>query len=161
MGLQGFLVLHSFGGGTDSGFTSLLMEQLAVDCGKKSKLEFSTYQDLRFDRALRVDLTEFQTSLVPYPRIHCPLATYTPVISAEKACHKQLSVAEITNVCFEPGNQMVKCHPHHDTWLAASYQAQHPVSGLVPTGFKVVISYQSPTVVLGGDLAKIQRAVAR
>merc|ERR1711915_823639 len=42
-GLQGFLVFHSFGGGTGSGFTSLLMERLSVDYGKKSKLTFSVY----------------------------------------------------------------------------------------------------------------------
>ena len=42
-GLQGFLVFHSFGGGTGSGFTSLLTERLSVDYGKKSKLEFAVY----------------------------------------------------------------------------------------------------------------------
>ncbi|KRZ19244.1 Tubulin alpha-3 chain [Trichinella zimbabwensis] len=42
-GLQGFLIFHSFGGGTGSGFTSLLMERLSVDYGKKSKLEFAIY----------------------------------------------------------------------------------------------------------------------
>ncbi|KAA0192483.1 hypothetical protein HAZT_HAZT008323 [Hyalella azteca] len=42
-GLQGFLVFHSFGGGTGSGFTSLLMERLSVDYGKKSKLQFTVY----------------------------------------------------------------------------------------------------------------------
>merc|ERR1712107_871398 len=42
-GLQGFLLFHSFGGGTGSGFSSLLMERLSVDYGKKSKLEFSVY----------------------------------------------------------------------------------------------------------------------
>merc|ERR1712096_79169 len=42
-GLQGFLIFHSFGGGTGSGFTSLLMERLSVDYGKKSKLEFSIF----------------------------------------------------------------------------------------------------------------------
>ena len=42
-GLQGFLVFRSFGGGTGSGFTSLLMERLSLEYGKKSKLEFSVY----------------------------------------------------------------------------------------------------------------------
>ena len=42
-GLQGFLVFHSFGGGTGSGFTSMLMERLSVDFNKRSKLEFSIY----------------------------------------------------------------------------------------------------------------------
>ncbi|XP_037275549.2 tubulin alpha-1C chain [Rhipicephalus microplus] len=42
-GLQSILVFHSFGGGTGSRFTSLLMKHLSVDYGKKSKLEFSIY----------------------------------------------------------------------------------------------------------------------
>merc|ERR1719276_775086 len=42
-GLQGFLIFHSFGGGTGAGFTSLLSERLSVDYGKKSKLQFSVY----------------------------------------------------------------------------------------------------------------------
>ncbi|CAM9287928.1 unnamed protein product [Lampetra planeri] len=225
-GLQGFLVFHSFGGGTGSGFTSLLMERLSVDYGKKSKLEFSIYPapqhsdcafmvdneaiydicrrnldierptytnlnrlisqivssitaSLRFDGALNVDLTEFQTNLVPYPRIHFPLATYAPVISAEKAYHEQLTVAEITNACFEPANQMVKCDPRHGKYMAccllyrgdvvpkdvnaaiASIKTKRTIQFVdwCPHWVKVGINYQPPTVVPGGDLAKVQRAV--
>ena len=59
-GLQGFLIFHSFGGGTGSGFTSLLMERLSVDYGKKAKLEFCIYPapqvnlDLNRERDLTV-----------------------------------------------------------------------------------------------------------
>uniref|UniRef100_A0A8C5XKL2 Tubulin alpha chain n=1 Tax=Microcebus murinus TaxID=30608 RepID=A0A8C5XKL2_MICMU len=242
----GFLIFHSFGGGTGSGFTSLLMERLSVDYGKKSKLEFAIYPapqvstavvepynsiltthttlehsdcafmvdneaiydicrrnldierptytnlnrligqivssitaSLRFDGALNVDLTEFQTNLVPYPRIHFPLVTYAPIISAEKAYHEQLSVAEITNACFEPSNQMVKCDPRHGKYMAccmlyrgevvpkdvnaaiATIKTKRSIQFVdwCPTGFKVGINYQPPTVVPGGDLAKVQRAV--
>ena len=41
--MQGFLLFHSFGGGTGSGLTARLMERLSVDYGKKSKLQFSVY----------------------------------------------------------------------------------------------------------------------
>merc|ERR1711939_956461 len=42
-GLQGFMIYHSFGGGTGSGFGSLLLERLSVDYGRKSKVEFAVY----------------------------------------------------------------------------------------------------------------------
>lgn len=37
---------------------------------------------------------------------------YSRFVSLQ-AYHEQLSVAEITNACFEPNNQMVKCDPRH------------------------------------------------
>jgi len=134
---------------------------------------------LRFDGALNVDLTEFQTNLVPYPRIHFPLVTYAPVISTEKAFHEQLSVAEVTNACFEPANQMVKCDPRHGKYMAccmlyrgdvvpkdvnaaiATIKTKRTIQFVdwCPTGFKCGINYQPPTVVPGGDLARVQRAV--
>merc|ERR1711892_930991 len=85
---------------------------------------------LRFDGALNVDITEFQTNLVPYPRIHFMLSSYAPIISAEKAYHEQLSVAEITNSSF------------------ATIKTKRTIQFVdwCPTGFKCGINYQPPTV---------------
>ncbi|KAJ6219621.1 hypothetical protein RDWZM_005433 [Blomia tropicalis] len=246
VGLQGFFIFHSFGGGTGSGFSSLLMERLSVEYSKKSKLEFAIYPapqvstavvepynsiltthntmehsdcsfivdneaiyeicrrnlgierpgyqnlnrlisqivssitaSLRFEGALNVDLTEFQTNLVPYPRIHFPLVTYAPIISAEKAHHEQFSISELTSACFEPTNQMVKCDTTRGKFMAccllyrgdvvpkdvnsavSTIKAQKRIQFVdwCPTGFKIGINYRPPTVVPGGDLAKVQRAV--
>ena len=72
-----------------------------------AQITSSITSSLRFDGALNVDLNEFQTILVPYPRIHFPLAAYNPVIPALKAEYAQASVDEITKACFEPNSQMV------------------------------------------------------
>ncbi|XP_031236913.1 tubulin alpha chain-like [Mastomys coucha] len=98
---------------------------------------------------------------------------------AEKAYIEQLIVAEITNACFEPANQMVKCDPCHGKYMPccllyhgdvvpkdandamATIKTKCTIQFVdwYPTGFKVSISYQPPTAVSGGDLAKVQRTV--
>jgi tubulin alpha len=134
---------------------------------------------LRFDGALNVDVTEFQTNLVPYPRIHFMLTSYAPVISTEKAFHENLTVAEITNSVFEPSNMMTKCDPRHGKYMAcclmyrgdvvpkdvnaavATIKTKRTIQFVdwCPTGFKCGINYQAPMQVPGGDLAQVKRAV--
>ncbi|KAF3791177.1 Tubulin alpha chain [Nymphaea thermarum] len=63
-----------------------------------SQIISSLTTSFRFDGTINVDITEFQTNLVPYPRIHSMLSSYAPVISAEKAYHEQLSIPEITKL---------------------------------------------------------------
>ncbi|XP_057738539.1 tubulin alpha-5 chain-like [Arachis stenosperma] len=134
---------------------------------------------LRFQGAINVDITEFQTNLVPYPRIHFMLSSYAPVISSAKAYHEQLAVAEITRAVFEPANMMAKCDPRNGKYMAcclmyrgdvvpkdvnvavSNIKTKRTVQFVdwCPTGFKCGINYQPPTAVPGGDLAKVKRAV--
>ena len=103
-----------------------------------------------------------RTNLVPYPRIHFMLTSYAPVISAEKAYHEQLSVAEITMSVFEPASMMVKCDPRHGKYMAccmmyrgdvvpkdvnaavATIKTKRTIQFVdwCPTGFKCGINYQ-------------------
>ncbi|CAK9779820.1 uncharacterized protein COLE_05023 [Cutaneotrichosporon oleaginosum] len=134
---------------------------------------------LRFDGSLNVDLNEFQTNLVPFPRIHFPLATYAPVISADKAFHESNSVAEMTISCFESNNQMVKCDPRQGKYMAccllyrgdvvpkdvnaavANVRTKRTIQFVdwCPTGFKLGICNEPPALVPGGDLAKVSRSL--
>ena len=66
---------------------------------------------LRFEGSLNCDLTEFQTNLVPYPRVHFPVCSYSPFISAEKAYHETMSTFELSSAVFEPSNMLVCCNP--------------------------------------------------
>ncbi|KAJ1398356.1 Tubulin/FtsZ, C-terminal [Sesbania bispinosa] len=144
-----------------------------------SQIISSLTTSLRFDGAINVDISEFQTNLVPYPRIHFMLSSYAPVISSVKAYHEQLSVPEITRAVFEPSSMMVKCDPRHGKYMAcclmyrgdvvpkdvnvsvSNIKTKRTVQFVdwCPTGFKCGINYQAPTVVPGGDLAKVKRAV--
>ena len=118
--------------------------------------------------------------MVPYPRIHFPLVAYSPVISAAKASHESNSVQEISNSCFEPNNQMVKCDPRTGKYMAtcllyrgdvvpndvhsavATLKTKRTIQFVdwCPTGFKIGINYQPPMTVPGSELAKVDRSVS-
>ena len=140
----------------------------------------------RFDGSLNVDLNEFQTNLVPYPRIHFPLVAYSPIISAAKAAHEANTVQEMTMSCFEPNNQMVVCDPRNGKYMAVALLYRGDVVprdcnaaiaalkakssfNLVewcPTGFKLGINCQKPMVVpstspADGGLAAVDRSVSK
>jgi len=139
----------------------------------------SLTSSLRFEGSLNVDMNEFQTNLVPYPRIHFLAASYAPMISVAKAQRERMSVSEITNAAFESENMLVKCDPRKGKYIATclmyrgdvvSKEVTDTVQALknkssiqfvdwVPTGFKCGINQQKPTVIPGGELAQTNRAV--
>lgn len=175
-GLSGFLIYNSFGGGTGSGFSSLIIERIATEYAKKCRLQFAVYPaprvatavvepfnavltthstleysdctflidneaiydicskklgvpmpsysnlnrlmaqvissttaSLRYQGGMNVDLNEFQTNLVPFPRVHFPLVSYAPLFSVQNSAYGTNSISDLTNEVFENNNIMVKC----------------------------------------------------
>merc|ERR1712156_842798 len=173
--LQGFIMTHSVGGGTGSGLGMLILERLAVDYRKKSKIGFEIYPSpnistcivepyngllsthwlldhtdvslvldnealydicqkkldikrpsytnlnniickvvssmtaaIRFDGELNVDMNEFQTNLVPFPRLHFMTTSLAPVISKSKSDREAHDCKRITDDCLQPNSFLVK-----------------------------------------------------
>jgi len=173
--VQGFIVNHSVGGGTGSGMGMLILERLAVDYRKKSKIGFEIYPSpnistcivepyngllsthwlldhtdvslvldneacydicqtkldipkpsysnlnriiakvissmtaaLRFDGELNVDMNEFQTNLVPFPRLHFMTTSLAPITAKAKQSTANTEVKRITDQCLQCKNFLVK-----------------------------------------------------
>ena len=244
-GLQGFLIFHSFGGGSGSGYASLLSERLKAEYPRKSQLDFSVYPapristavvepynsvftthssmdnvdcsflvdneaiydictnklgidrpnyyslnqlisqvvssvtlSLRFKGQLNMDLNEYQTNLVPFPRLHYPLVSYAPFTSRDKSHHEQFSVWDITASCFDPGHLMVKCNPNAGKYLAccllyrgdvASRDVNASIQTIMtkrtiqfvdwsPAGFKMGLNPQAMRVVPDAQVARTSRS---
>merc|ERR1711981_743015 len=242
--VQGFIINHAVGGGTGSGLGALILERIAVDYRKKSKIGFEIYPapkistcivepynamlsthwlldhtevsvlldneaiyaicqkqldisrptyfqlniiiakvissmtaSLRFDGELNVDLGEFQTNLVPFPRLHFMTTALAPVVSKKKATHEAQTVREITDHVFQPQNMLVKYadfDPVEDKYMAISLnyrgqikskEANSTVQWLkqnnkisfvewCPTGFKIGLN-NTPAADIPGEMTRL------
>lgn len=135
---------------------------------------------LRFDGMLNTDISEFQTNLVPYPKLHFMLSSLAPLVSTEKVYHETMNVSEITSEVFEPSSIMASTDPRKGKYIACSLMYRGDVvpkevnSAILsikskkciefvdwcPTGFKCGINYQPPCVVEGWDMPKVPRSVS-
>lgn len=127
---------------------------------------------------MNVDLNEFQTNLVPFPRVHFPGISYAPLLSPEKAKHEFYAIKDLTSMCFDASNMLLKCNPKQGKYMAcallyrgdvvpqdvnlaiSAIKEKRSVSFVswCPTGFKIGLNYQPPTVVPDGELATSKRA---
>jgi len=239
--VQGFLVSHAVGGGTGSGLGMLILERLAVDYRKKSKIGFEIYpspnistcivepyngllsthwlldhtdvsllldnealykiskdaldietpnymhlnnlivkvissmtSSLRFDGELNVDMNEFQTNLVPFPRLHFMTTSLAPIASDKKKESSGNTCREITNSALESRNFFVSITDFdvvEDKYMAISMNYRGTVkskeaNGTIqwvktqnkvtfvnwcPTGFKVGLNNE-PAAALPNDI---------
>ena len=108
-----FFCVHSLLGHTD--VTIMMDNESLYDVCRRivdiewllSQIIFLLKASLRFDDALNIDITEFQTNLVLYPCIHFMLSSYAPATLAENAYHEQLSVAEVSMLVVVPSSMSV------------------------------------------------------
>jgi len=241
--VQGFIMNHSVGGGTGSGMGALILERLAVDYRKKTKIGFEIYPaplistsivdpynallsthwlldhtevsivldneavydicnkaldlktptydnlnriiaktisamtaSLRFDGELNVDLNEYQTNLVPFPRLHFMTNSLAPVIAKAKASNETFSVQDVTDQAVNPAFFLVK-YPDfdgaEDKYMSVtvlfrgnikSKDSNKTIQWLkdnnkltfvdwCPTGYKVGLNDEPPALVSNDDLA--------
>jgi tubulin alpha len=245
--VQGFAINHAVGGGSGSGLGALVLERIAVDYRKKSKLGFEVYPSptistcivepynallathwlldhteisilldneaiyeicqknldlkkpsydnlnrlitkiissmtasLRFEGELNVDLNEFQTNLVPFPRLHFMTTAMAPVTTPKKAETAPTDVQTIAEQCFAFQNFFAKIadfDTEEDKYMAISLnfrgdvqskEANATVQWLknnkkvtfvewCPTGFKIGLNEQPPAVLEDDDLAPSPR----
>merc|ERR1712204_48033 len=143
--------------------------QKHLDCKRPSydnlnrligKAVSSMTASLRFEGELNVDLNEFQTNLVPFPRLHFMITSMAPVVTAKKAETQRNDIQGITETCFSAQNFFAKIadfDAEEDKYMAISVnyrgqvkakEANATVQWLktnkkvtfvewVPTGFKV------------------------
>ena len=247
--LMGFIICHAVGGGTGSGLGALILERIAVDYRKKSKLGFELYPSptlstavvepynallsthwlldhtevsllldneaiydlvikklgikhpsydnlnrlitkvissmtasLRFDGELNVDLNEFQTNLVPFPRLHFMLTAMAPIANEEQFDTAPKDTRSMTDHCFQPDSFFIKFNqfdPVEDKYMAISLNYRGDVMSKdsnatvqwlkkenkvtfvewCPTGFKIGLNEQPPAVTEADDVVCFERNV--
>merc|ERR1719216_116712 len=92
---------------------------------------------LRFDGELNVDMNEFQTNLVPFPRLHFMTSSIAPVLSEAKGSKN-----------FESNT-------------VQGIKANNKVTFVdwCPTGFKIGLNDEPPVRIEGDDIADSPRNV--
>ncbi|ETO11135.1 tubulin alpha-3 chain, partial [Reticulomyxa filosa] len=138
-----------------------------------SKVISAMTASLRFSGELNVDLNEFQTNLVPFPRLHFMTTGMSPIIPKVDVSTAPNDIQKITDDCFKPANWFVKYtefDPAEDKYMAISLnyrgdikskEANATVQWLksnnkialvewCPTGFKIGLN-EVPAVTLESD----------
>merc|ERR1712025_884062 len=121
---------------------------------------------LRFDGELNVDLNEYQTNLVPFPRLHFMTNSLAPVIAKDKAGNESFSVQDVTDQAVNPTYFLVK-YPDFDTaedkYMAVTLLYRGNIKSKdnnkltfvdwCPTGYKVGLNDEPPALVKEDDVA--------
>jgi tubulin alpha len=145
-----------------------------------AKVVSSMTAALRFDGELNVDMNEFQTNLVPFPRLHFMTTSLAPVISKAKGDHEAHDCRRITDDCLQSNSFLVKYSDFdvvEDKYMAISLNYRGAIKSKVanatvqwvktqgkvsfvewcPTGFKIGLNDVPAALVVGDDMASSER----
>jgi len=110
-------------------------EALYDICHKTLKLSNPNYGDLnqlvsavmsgittslRFPGQLNSDLRKLCVNLVPFPRLHFFMVGFAPLTAAGSHAFRSLTVPELTQQMFSPGNMMAASDPRHGRYLTVA-----------------------------------------
>ena len=147
-----------------------------------AKAVSSITSSLRFDGELNADLNQFQTNLVPFPRLHFLIPSMSQVASEQKKETMNNDVQSITDQCLDPQNFFVKIadfDAEEDKYMGISMQYRGNVQAKaainavqrakkdkkvcfvewIPRGFKVGLNDIPAAQIEDDELAQFERNV--
>lgn len=149
------LTTHSLLEHTDVTFT---MENSALASICKSKLDITTptftnmnrlvamalsgiTANIRFNGQMNTDFRDFQTNLVPYPRIHFVMNALAPLMSPKDGYNENPSIDTITNSLLDSSNQLVSLDPLKGKFMAITVSYRGDANILSANNIKAAISF--------------------
>jgi len=147
-----------------------------------AKAVSSMTASLRFAGELNVDLNEFQTNLVPFPRLHFMITSMSPVTTEKKKETARNDIQGITEECFAAQNFFAKIadfDAEEDKYMAISVNYRGSIKAKkanaavqwmktnkkvclvewMPTGFKVGLNEIPAARVDDDEMAEFERNV--
>ncbi|XP_037922413.1 tubulin alpha-4A chain isoform X2 [Hermetia illucens] len=175
--LQGFLLFHSIGGGTGSGFGTKVLEYLDRDYGKRTKMEFVVFPSPKISPLIVEPYNAILATHSSMEYVDCSILMDNE--ACYEVCDTQLHVEYPTYTNLNRIIAQVKCNPASGKYMSCVLLYRGDVTPLdinnaiqdikskksilfvdwSPTGFKTGLNYQPPACVPGGDLAPSHRAV--
>jgi len=155
----------------------LKVEQPSYACLNRiiSKVVSSMTAALRFTGEMNVDMNEFQTNLVPFPRLHFMTTSLAPVADKGSSSHSSTTCQNITDAALQAPNFLVKYSDFdvvEDKYMAISLNYRGEVTSQeanstvqwvknnnkvsfvewCPTGFKIGLNDRPPATIDGDEM---------
>jgi len=150
--------------------------------GLIAKVASGITASLRFPGELNADMSEFQTNMIPFPRLHFLTSSLAPVTPRHKAEHVTNSTQNITSEVMDHRNFLVDIEDfdiEYDQYMACCLTYRGAVTGLeankavqfveqqkkatfvdwAPTHWKISLNSTPAATTPGDDLAPMRRNV--